>query len=250
MYLARLNTYKNHNTIRKYVPKKHITYKYHHNTMGSNLSKDITPPPLTLQDCLVNGSICLSRYYYYRKRSDNYSEAIQREGTHWNTKRKRAVVVQERKVRKKRQRSVKRHKLMVRDEDGTLREIRPVDTLWYLLYVSNPPTSERMSKLFRLRFRLPYQSFISLSDEIQEHDIFKRWTRVDAVGDPPSNLKLLLLGALRYIGRNWTLDDISEANGISVDTNNNFLYAFMEYGSTILYQKWVLHANTQAGIRR
>ena len=148
MYLARLNTYKNHNTIRKYVPKKHITYKYHHNTMGSNLSKDITPPPLTLQDCLVNGNISLSRYYYYRKYYDNYSEAIEREDTHWNKKRKRSIVVEEPKVINKRQRSVKRHKLMVRNEDGSLRERRPVDTLWCLLYVSNPPTSERMSKLF------------------------------------------------------------------------------------------------------
>ena len=30
-------------------------------------------------------------------------------------------------------RSVKRLKFMVRDKDGTLREIRPEDTLWYLL---------------------------------------------------------------------------------------------------------------------
>ena len=170
--------------------------------MGTNLSKDITPPPLTLQDCLVNGNISLSRYYYYRKQYDNYSEAIEREDTHWSKKRKRRIVVGEPKAINKRQRSVKRHKLMVRDDDGSLREIRPVDTLWYLLYVSNPPTSGRMSKLFRHRFRLPYQSFLSLNDEIGKHDIFKRWTRVDAVGDPPSNLKLLLLGALSFIGRN------------------------------------------------
>ena len=44
------------------------------------------------------------------------------------------------------------------------------------------------------------------------------------MGDPLSNLQLLLLGVLRFIGRNWTLDDVSEANGISVDTNNAFLY--------------------------
>ena len=87
-----------------------------------------------------------------------------------------------------------------------------------------------------------------MSDEIQEHDIFKRWTRVDAVGDPPSNLKLLLLGALRFIGRNWTFDDICKANGISIDTNNNFLYSFMEYGGIILYQNGVLDVNLNAGI--
>ena len=63
--------------------------------MGSNLSKDTTPPPLTLQDCLVNGSISLSRYCCYRKSSGNYSVAIQREDTHWNAKRKRVIVVKE-----------------------------------------------------------------------------------------------------------------------------------------------------------
>ena len=90
--------------------------------------------------------------------------------------------MEERKVRNKRKRSVERHKLIVRDEDGSLREIRPVDTMQSSLHVSNPPTVERMSKLFRLRFRLPYQSFTSLSDETQEHDVFQRWTRFDAVG--------------------------------------------------------------------
>ena len=125
---------------------------------------------------------------------------------------------------------------MVRDTDGSLREIRPVDTLWYLLYVLTPPSSVRMSKLFRLRFRLTYESFMELFHDIKQHVIFKRWTGVDAVGDPPSNMQLLLLGVLRFIGRNWILDDVSEANGISVDTNNAFLYAFIEYGSTILYK--------------
>ena len=31
-----------------------------------------------------------------------------------------------------------------------------------------------------------------------------------------------------------------EANGISIDTNKIFLKCFIEYGSTVLYQKWVL----------
>ena len=63
-------------------------------------------------------------------------------------------------------RSVKRHKLIVRDSDGFLREIRPTDTLWYLLYVGHPPLTERIYKKIRQRFRLPYESFIQLSDEI------------------------------------------------------------------------------------
>ena len=138
-------------------------------------------------------------------------------------------------------RSVKRHKILVRDDDGHLREIRPEDTLWYLLYVVHPPTCTNTLKLFRLRFRLPYASFIELSNDIATHPIFERWTRNDAIGEKPSNTKLLLLGSLRYIGRAWTLDDISEANGISSDVNNVFLKCFIEYGSTVLYKKHVLN---------
>ena len=64
-------------------------------------------------------------------------------------------------VKCKRIRSVKRHKFPVRDKDRSLREIRPEDTLWYLLYVPHPLITPRMSKVFRLRFRLPYEPSIS-----------------------------------------------------------------------------------------
>ena len=64
-------------------------------------------------------------------------------------------------------------------------------------------------------------------------------TRSDAVGKSPSNMKLLLLGSLRYIGRGWTLDDIYEATGISINVNREFLKTFIEYGSSVLYKKYV-----------
>ena len=36
------------------------------------------------------------------------------------------------------------------------------------------------------------------------------------------------------------MDNVEEANGISHETNCIFLHTFIKYGSTILYQKWVL----------
>ena len=156
-------------------------------------------------------------------------------------KRKHDVVVKPTGGKQKIIRSVKKHRVLVRDSDGTLRELKPEDTLWYLLYVENPPHNERMSKLFKLRFRMPYSSFLELTDELSVHPIFERWQKCDAVGDKPSNMKLLLLGALRYIGRGWTLDDLHEANGISVDVNDYFLKCFIEYGSSVLYKKHVVH---------
>ena len=151
--------------------------------------------------------------------------------------------------RRKVVRSVKKHKLLVRDHDGRLREILPTDTLWYQLYVSQPPSSSRHAKLFRQRFRLPYQSFLELSSQLFNHDMFIQWRSTDAVGNPPSNFKLLLLGALRYIGRAWTLDDVSEANGISIHTNSAFLKVFINYGSSVLYQKHVIQPLIDNGVK-
>ena len=208
--------------------------------MGTNFSKDVTLPPLTLQDCLLNGRINITKYYWYRRQCEFRQKSLRRVDYLRKKKRKHECNNTSRKVRQKQVRSVKKHKLIVRDSNGELREIRCEDTLWYILYVAHPLTSTRMENLFRLRFRMPYDSFLRLSHDVSKHNIFQRWSRTDAVGDKPSNIKLLLLGALRYIGRGWTLDDIYKANGVSVDVNHVFLKCFISYGSIVLYKKYVL----------
>ena len=175
---------------------------------------------------------------------DNQLQSLKRADSSRRKKRKRLCEDPSTNFKRNRERSVKRHKVFVRDTDGHLREVTPEDTLWYQLYVAQPPKSERMLKLFRLRFRMPYSSFVKLSDEISNHPIFERWTRTDASGCNPSNIKLLLLGTMRYIGRAWTLDDIYEANGISIDVNNDFLKFFISYGSTVLYNNFSLILHT------
>ena len=104
-------------------------------------------------------------------------------------------------------------------EDGSIRELKPEDTIWYLIYVLNPPQSDRMKAIFCTRFRLPYDEFLSFADELSQHQIFSRWKCSDATGIAPSNFELLLLGSLRYVGRSWTFDDISETNSISCEDN-------------------------------
>ena len=150
-------------------------------------------------------------------------------------KRKRSIHNAESTIQRQRKKSVKRHKIIVRDKDGSLRETRQEDTLWYLLYVALPHSSKRLLALFRLRFRLPYQSYIDLSDEIYEDSNFEQWRNNDVSGESPSNLKLMLLGALRYIGRAWTYDDIAEANGISLDTNREFMNHCLDFGSKVFF---------------
>ena len=105
-------------------------------------------------------------------------------------------------------RCTKKYKLWVRGEDNKLKEFKPTDTLWYLLYVRNEPRNQRMRKLFRSRFRMPHTSFLELAHDMSSHALFQRWCSQDCTGNQSGNIKLLLLGALRYLGRGWTLDDI------------------------------------------
>ena len=140
--------------------------------MGQDLSKAITPPPLTLQDCTVQGRIDITRYLYYRRTLDHYMEADDLTATSRSKKRRGNSGEGRTKKKHRTARSVQRHKLLIRDSDGSLREIRPTNTLWYLLYVAHPPITPRIYKLFRLRFRLPYESFVELSDDIYNHPLF------------------------------------------------------------------------------
>ena len=46
--------------------------------MGSDLSKDITPPPLKLQDCCIDGALNVNRYCYYKQHLDDHMQLFER----------------------------------------------------------------------------------------------------------------------------------------------------------------------------
>ena len=206
--------------------------------MGQDISRSIGPPPLTLTDCLVNGQIDTVRYTYYRRRIDDMQNSNYIISNITSKKRRIDALPTTRKLNAKR--SVKRHKLFIRDDNGQLSELTSKDSHWYQLYVQSSPRNTRLAKHFRRRFRLPYANYIALADDVEHDELFERWTGKDATGKEPSNIKLLVLGALRYLGRAWTLDDIEESNGISREVNRVFINKFMEYGSKVLYKKWVI----------
>ena len=212
--------------------------------MGQDASKIFYPPPTSFQQCFIEGNLCLPRYYIYRRRQDDIDKMLRFNLTFLagNKKRKFSSMSDSasKVCPKSHSRSVKKHKLLVRTDDGNLRALTPTDTLWYMLYIRTPPQDERLNKKFRTRFRIPYPYFIELSENISNHELFSRWQNCDAVGDCPSNIKLLLLGSLRYFGRSWTFDDISEANGISREVNRMFFLSFLKYGSTVMYKKYVI----------
>ncbi|MGK3733523.1 MAG: hypothetical protein ACI8RD_002724 [Bacillariaceae sp.] len=77
-------------------------------------------------------------------------------------------------------------------------------------------------KTFRKRFQLPHKQFLGLLAEIELAEHFTRWAKgsKDCYNEPASPLSLLLLGALRYLGRGWTFDDIEEATAINKETSS------------------------------
>jgi hypothetical protein len=111
------------------------------------------------------------------------------------------------------------------------------------MYVESPfLESPRFHRIFRKRFRMPYRCFQELAAMLAESPLFERWRdgKADAFDRPTTPLPLLVLCCLRYIGRGWTFDDLSENTGISDEIIRVFFHRFVEFGSTVLYKKHVV----------
>lgn len=101
-------------------------------------------------------------------------------------------------------------------DDGEQKVLPATASHWYLMYVSNPAlNNKKFHKKFCLRFRMPYKQYLEIVEDCKKSDIFNRWKNKDAAGKDPVPLELLILTALRYLGRGWTFDDLSESTGIS-----------------------------------
>jgi len=125
-------------------------------------------------------------------------------------------------------------------EDRPLEIILPEDSLWYKAYVSNflmlePELS--MAKKFRERFRLPYTNFLQLVASVSESKLFDRLCGHKTNNKQASPIELLVLGSLRYLGRGWTFVDVEENTAISKEVHRTFFHCFVEFGSTVLYDK-------------
>ena len=113
--------------------------------MGNSLQKSLYNPPLTFRDCLVDGELDISKYFIYRRRQEENEDAMAMASQIYHEiqcQRKRkleSMCSTAITKRRKQTRSVKRHKILVRNDDGTLDELKPKDTIWYRLYISAPP---------------------------------------------------------------------------------------------------------------
>ena len=135
---------------------------------------------------------------------------------------------------------MKKHKSMAGNQNGVVTYMDPSTSLWYTLYVTNQPSTTREQNLFRQRFRLTYDAFNRLLQDVRNHVIFSRWSKFDAVGDPPVPMELLLLGFLRYVGRGFTFDDLEECTAISRETHRQFMNTFIKYGSSVMWKRYII----------
>ncbi len=103
-------------------------------------------------------------------------------------------------------------------EDGPLELIMPKESSWYqyyiaifLLYDVNSP----MAKKFHLRFRIPFQSYLELFEQIKADDRFEQWCGFKKFKQTTSPIGFLVLGSLHCLGRGWTFDGFEENTAIS-----------------------------------
>ena len=134
---------------------------------------------------------------------------------------------------------------------GALIPMTPMEMPWFAEYCSDRDRecSSRFEKKFRRRFRMPYSEFWKLVDIIKNegNGYFDRWMGCenDFSEEQTSPIELLLLGTLRYLGRGWTFDDIEEATAISLEVHRVFFHAFISWGSSCLYDRFVTTPSTK-----
>ena len=121
--------------------------------MGQDLSKSLLPPPTTFQQCSVDDEFSLPRYILYRRNRDFEDQQFKHMMDILSSRRKRKFtdlsienISSDSAASSTTSsfRSVKKHKLLVRADDGSVRALMPTDTLWYLLYVKTPPQDNRL----------------------------------------------------------------------------------------------------------
>jgi hypothetical protein len=143
----------------------------------------------------------------------------------------------------KKKRAKKQPILEYTDEHGVRKELPPELTNWYLCYVACDlcRTDKRRAEKFRRRFRLPYGKYLELLEKVKADPIFKSHMGTSGKNQTKAKpIELLLLGSLRYLGRGWTLDDLEENTGIGEETFRRFFHKFIHFGSTALYDEFVI----------
>ena len=126
--------------------------------------------------------------------------------------------------------------------DLELQVIKPNECQWWKMYVENHFMLEDSSLhvKFWMQFRVPYANYLELLQWIRDNTHFACWCGEKINNKMSSPIQLLVLGLLRYLGRGWTFDDMEEQTAISKEVHRTFFYAFIVFGSTSFYSRFVL----------
>ena len=116
------------------------------------------------------------------------------------------------------------------NDDGIMVCLKPRETVWWHLYVQSPLVdNKKFNKKFRRRFRMTYEQFQTTLVKVKRSDLFARWvTGKDATGKPSSPIELMVLGAMRYLGRGLTFDDLEEYTAVSEEPHRQFFHRFID----------------------
>lgn len=111
--------------------------------------------------------------------------------------------------------------------------------------------NSRPGQLFRRRFRVTKAIFKKIVDQANTHSDFARWHdgKTDVFGRPCTPLSLLILGALRILGRGVSFDDVAEYIGVSEAVVAAFFYIFVRHWSTVQYALFVRMPMTEEELR-
>ena len=132
---------------------------------------------------------------------------------------------------KSRRRVVQKNRAIWVDDDGSVRPVLPRQKVWYSTYVLKPDLGDpKFHELFRRRFRLSHAQFLELGERLEAHEIFVWWHagKVNPfTNKPPTPIPLLLLTALRYLGRGMNFDDVAECAALNEETVRVFPIVFL-----------------------
>jgi len=126
------------------------------------------------------------------------------------------------------------------DDEGNVAHLKPREAVWFFLCVKLTLLEDKKFNIkFCRRFRMPHAQHVDLLDQVKIDPRFSRWMSCDCAGVLSSPIELMVLGALRHLGRGLAFDDLEEFTAINEETHRQFFHKFIDFGSTVLYNKYV-----------
>ena len=104
-----------------------------------------------------------------------------------------------------------------------------------------PLITSREGKLFRRRFRVPWDVFCDLVKKSKDDKLFGQNTgmKYDFCGRPICPIAIKMLGILRILGRNWCCDDVAEATGMGESTVRHSFHTFISNFVDRYYEDYI-----------